>query len=405
MNLSRRIKILFAILLILFISIPITLTLVQNRQDPRSEAAKATTISLVPQPGSSNSIQKTAGEDIPINVVVNPGINAVHLIRLHVQYDPNFITLPNPAAPFTLNEDLENEHIEFEIKSKTTTSNTVTVVIATDIDSLPLQSTPQTVGTFHFKAVKNTDGQETEVKLTNQTEAYSSETGDEIRENIISTTIPAKIMIGDGIPQGSGTPLSFVIRLHGIGVAGDTKNPTNNNFSNKDPQTPERILQAFVYNTDNQEVAVSTGSGKITYQTNNEDGNLNGKFVGTVYLTDWLEDGSYIIKVKTDRYLRKKLLGTIQINGQQNNPIKQEVELVAGDINGDNELNIFDYNALRDCGYGALTDYHITNINAPYNSDPCKGHNRENADLDDNKYVNAFDYNLFLREFSVGSGD
>jgi hypothetical protein len=80
--------------------------------------------------------------------------------------------------------------------------------------------------------------------------------------------------------------------------------------------------------------------------------------------------------------------------------------LVTGDTNNDNVLNILDYNALLDCGYGELNPLPINDPNSTYNSKECQVHTpTEDVDLNDDGIINSTDYNLFLRELSVQNGD
>ena len=70
------------------------------------------------------------------------------------------------------------------------------------------------------------------------------------------------------------------------------------------------------------------------------------------------------------------------------------VSLVTGDINNDNALTILDYNVLIDCYSDLLPARNCSDQNK-----------KASADLSDDGAVNASDYNLFLRELSVVSGE
>ncbi len=118
-----------------------------------------------------------------------------------------------------------------------------------------------------------------------------------------------------------------------------------------------------------------------------------------------LRDGNYSVKVKTDRYLRKLVPGAQKIALLKDNSITQ-VALVAGDTNGDNLVNILDYNAFIDCGYGALNPLPLDDANSIFNKRVCQVHTPAiNIDVNDNGIIDSTDYNLFLRELSVQSGD
>ncbi len=69
------------------------------------------------------------------------------------------------------------------------------------------------------------------------------------------------------------------------------------------------------------------------------------------------------------------------------------VTMVAGDVNGDNSLNILDYNLLVGCYSDLLPAI------------SCTQATKVKTDLNDNGDVNQFDYNLFLREITVQTGN
>lgn len=111
-----------------------------------------------------------------------------------------------------------------------------------------------------------------------------------------------------------------------------------------------------------------------------------GNHTGTVDVANTIASGTYDIKIKADKYLRK-LIKDVQITQSTTTRISQ-ITLVLGDINGDNKLDIQDYNILIDC-FGTNT------------SQAC-GNNKDFADLDDNGRVEGVDYNLFLRSMAKG---
>jgi|GEM_PF-2297693 len=196
------------------------------------------------------------------------------------------------------------------------------------------------------------------------------------------------------IPAGN-TVFALTIGLDGLGSTGDNANPGNSSGSNKNPKRPSRNIKIEVFVGSGESKA--NKSGTLTYQTG------SGKFTGNVDMGT-LASGNYNVKVKSDGYL-KRLVPGIQnvtfpsetIGRTYNVPA---VNLVAGDINGDNAINILDYNILISCSVFS-TDNHGA----------CNGASIANSqyavlsDLDDNGAVNQFDYNLFIRELSVQNGE
>jgi hypothetical protein len=400
MHLSRRLKILVASLVLLLVGIPLTISILPKNQDPRTKAAAGTIVSLIPKPGPASSIQKNVGDTVPVEIWLDPGPNAVTLLRLEIK----FVTekLETEDELFTLNT---NSRFTTTFPP-TVTNGTASIILTTGTDPNNSVRTKTLVGTLNFKAIAPTETSPTEITFGDKTQAYSVASGDSANVNVISNKNPAQITIsGEAEPTiGPGTKLSFIVLLHGIGISGDTPNPTGNSFSNKNPKHPERELTAEVY--DNNDELVSSGTGTITYVKTSDISEEVGTFKGTVILDSIVADGKYTIKVKSDRYLRKAFPGTITLAGNSDNILPQ-IELVAGDTNNDNVIDILDYNALRDCGYGALNPLPITNSSADYNKNACKDIHepRINIDLEDNGIVNSYDYNLFIRELSVQSGD
>ncbi len=195
------------------------------------------------------------------------------------------------------------------------------------------------------------------------------------------TNTPTPTPIPTSTPVPVNTILSLpTLLLHGIGNGGDSVNPTSS--GNMNPLTPQRTLTVEVYNASNQ--LVTTQTGTVTYSPS------TGAFSGSINLGQ-LPTGPYLVKIKTDKYLKKQLAGIISLT-QGQTTVTPTTSLIAGDINGDNTLNILDYNILLGC---------YSDFLPPTN---CPGNSKAESDLTDDGNVNASDYNLFLRELSVQTG-
>ena len=188
---------------------------------------------------------------------------------------------------------------------------------------------------------------------------------------------------------GGGTQFALSIGLDGIGSVGDNATPNDSSGSNKNPTRTTRNAVVQIYNATNNLVAST--SGTVAYNS------TQGIFIGNVSLgtnTD-IQSGSFIVKVKSDGYLRRRTPGIQNVVLGQVNTIPQ-INLVTGDINGDNAINILDYNILISCSIFSTDNHATCNSNSQYAT---------LSDLDDNGAINQFDYNLFLRELSVQNGD
>jgi hypothetical protein len=184
-------------------------------------------------------------------------------------------------------------------------------------------------------------------------------------------------------PTSNGTTsvLRVTLKLHGIGSGGDNVNPDSS--GNTTPLTTTRpiTIQAL----DGSGNVVLTKTANIDYRT------TSGTFSDSVNTT--LATGPYILKIKSPKYLQRIFPGIITVTQGQTTTLPT-IDLVAGDVNNDNILNISDYNLIRDC-YSDLT----------LAIDCADETKKQSADITDDGSVNQFDYNLFIRELSVRTGE
>ncbi len=403
-----------AIVAVLIVGLFFALSQSERPQEIRSRASTAaTTLSFIPVSTGTSPINKQIGDKVALDMMVDPGTNLVSLIRFQIKYDPAKLAI-SATNPFTINTEAFPTKVEGPVLTEGLLSETVSV----GIDGTKVIQSKVKVGTVNFTAVGGTNGTSTLVSFTNLTQAMSTGSGDNSYQSVLASTTPATIVIGGSssniTPQTTGNPTvtmnptitvsptggslttaSFTILLHGIGTTGDNANPKNGSLSNKSPLRPQRKLDVQISDINNKNVA--NISGAVNYQS--------GSFKGSIGLPSTITKGKYSIKVKTPRYLRKKIPGVFEIIPGKDNRIA-EVDLVAGDTNDDNSLDILDYNGYLDCGYGALEPLPIDDSNSAFNKRVCQAHKPpENIDTDDNGIVDSADYNLFLRELSVKSGD
>jgi hypothetical protein len=213
-------------------------------------------------------------------------------------------------------------------------------------------------------------------------------------EEVVTKSIQVSVKDGENIPNCTGvtspTPmdepayLEFTsVKLHGIGFGGDNTNASI--AGNLNPQRNERDL--IVYLEDSSGNSISAGVGQVIYSSS------SGVFTGNISLSDTVSSGNYLLKIKSDQYLRKQIGGIVSVVKGESAKVP-EFSLITGDVDNNNKVDINDYNLLIDC-YSDLL--------------PARNCNDDNkklmADLSDDGYVNADDYNLFIRELSVASGD
>ena len=197
----------------------------------------------------------------------------------------------------------------------------------------------------------------------------------------LPSPIPSPTSTSPTPSPANSVSLRFNVLLDGIGSAGDAVNPNNSSQSNKNPQPPTRNLRVVVLQTG--ATPVVNQICPIQYDT------TTGEFstpAGQACNIGNLPAGTYEIKVKADGFLEKFIsqgAGFTLADGQVIN--LPQVRLTAGDIDGNNVVDLNDYNLLISC---------YNDFGPP----KCSSSIAQAADFDADGKVNAKDYNLFLRE-------
>lgn len=421
---TRRWIIIIATIIIAILGISSTIYLAQQQQDTRSRAAASTSLNFIPSSPENNPTNITIGDNIALDIMIEPGSNRASLVRLELIFDAT--KLQPSDSPFIVNRDA------FPVTQEGPIIQNGKILVSVSIGNDPSRaiSTTTKVGTLNLRAA---DIGVSSIKYGQSTQVLSVASNDQATENVLSTANPAYILINNpptATPTPSRTPtinptptptriieststpaptaptiptstpvptktptqqptpgvtsLRLDVFLHGIGNSGDNANPLNFTQSNKNPLTKNRNIELQILNSSN--TLIKESSGTVSYDSG------TGSFKGTISLgTSLTSPGPYIIKIKETTHLRRIIDGIQNLNLGQSNSLPP-VTLIAGDINNDNSLNILDYNLLMGC-YSDLQP-------AP----SCTEINKKNADLDDDGNINQFDYNLFLRELTVQAG-
>jgi hypothetical protein len=167
-------------------------------------------------------------------------------------------------------------------------------------------------------------------------------------------------------PAGSMT-LAIRATLPGIGSrTGDNTTPRN----------PSRPAQVQIFNTNNEQVKNATAT--LTYQ--------NGTYSGSTNISG-LSAGTYFIKVSMNNTLFTQLPGVTNL--VVGNNTLASIELVPGDVNQDNNLNMVDHSIFISC----------------YGQKQCPQDQKTKSDFNDDGVIDGKDYNILIRSFAIRSGD
>lgn len=194
-------------------------------------------------------------------------------------------------------------------------------------------------------------------------------------------------------PPAGTTSLTFAVGLDALGNSGDHKNPDGAN-SNKNPTRINRTITVQIRQLDNKTVVESIPA-TMDYQIS---GPSNGYFMGTVTLNN-TPTGDYRVNVKPQGYLGASFAPAIRITAGTNNQYTEvkPISLTAGDVNGDNVINILDYNIIFSCSIYSK-DKGACN-SAPQGSTENYS---KNSDINDDGTVDyENDMQIFLREWSI----
>ncbi len=186
------------------------------------------------------------------------------------------------------------------------------------------------------------------------------------------------LIFSKGIFAQETSHVSYTVGLHGIGSSGDAVNPNTFQLSNKNPLRPTRGIALLVTDANGQLTA--SLAGIMTFNTS------TGFFSGDMPAS--LTAGTYYITLHVPGYIRKRI-DTPFTFASSSAVVLPSIHLVSGDVDGDNQLSVLDFNTIFSC---------YSDLLPPRN---CPAEKKNLADLTDDGKVNLSDFNLFLRELSV----
>lgn len=189
---------LFVLILALLITIPIIIFII-SQQKSKTTVTPSSTLTFVPATQSAN-----AGDDVSVDISMDPGSNSVSMVKLLVAYDAT--KLATTEAGFTSNTSSFPSIVE----GPTYGDGTIAVTLAIGANSPSIQTTTK-VATITFKALEPTDTTPTQLTFDTQTQVLSSNA---TAQNVLSSASPATVNIAGPLetptpfPTTSETPLT-----------------------------------------------------------------------------------------------------------------------------------------------------------------------------------------------------
>ena len=189
------------IIVVLLAAIPLTVYFLQQNQETRSRAQKATTLYFA-TPGTTTaaaSVQKNMGESVPLDIIVDPGTNQVSFIKMSISYDPTKLSLNQTNG-------IKQNDVSFPsvLEGPTFTDGNVSITLSIGADPTKVAQSPTKVATLTFTAKDTTGTTPTQVKfMDGQTQVLSIAQSDQPSENVLASTKPISVTIQ---PSQSTTP-------------------------------------------------------------------------------------------------------------------------------------------------------------------------------------------------------
>ncbi len=182
---------LLGFLFVVLLAIPLTVYLVQQQQESRSQAVKSTTLSFTPPTATAQ-----LGEILDFDIVLSPGTNQVNLVRLVIKFDPTKLSATEQS--FTLDSASGLSVLQGPVLG----TDTLSVVLSVGSDPTKVIETVTKIGSVSFEVI---GGPSTEVSFDPTTEISSTDGGDSFSENVFLSGSPASITI-EGGEGASPTP-------------------------------------------------------------------------------------------------------------------------------------------------------------------------------------------------------
>lgn len=197
---------LIGFIIILIIGIPLTIYYLQQQQETRSRAQKSTVLKFAPDSSSTTPIYKNIGDSVPLDIMVDPGVNLVSFVKLQIKYDSDKLATASSNA-FQPNTAVFPTVIEGPIYS----DGKIEVILSVGSDPTKAVQSLAKAGTITFEALAATPGgQPTLVTYGVTNQVLSVASTDQAGENVLFSTVPAAIAIASANPSVTLTPTPTV---------------------------------------------------------------------------------------------------------------------------------------------------------------------------------------------------
>lgn len=426
---SHHSKFIAGIVAIAALSLPFIINQVLKQQDIRQRADTAPSITFNFSPATQNM---TVGQTLNVDLMMNADTNDVSALHFKLKYDPTILEIAELAQSTSL-QSIQKPNAQgvfeavminpnatpvtgnglkvFSFKFKALKSGTANVTLEPD----SLQATSQLSTTYLIVDNKNNikgnytitnspvddscylpNNKPFKCQCENNNECASgscvAKSANDASDfpakyctnvpttiatiSATTTTTVAPSPIPSQIPTITLAPGETGLKLS-LSLPGISKT----NGENAHPLRTRRAIKVTVYDS------VNESTEKVAEKTGTVDFNpTTAKYEGNVGIGTTLTTGNYIVKVRMDNTLKKRLPSIVHIVQTTPDNPTSTAELVTGDIDQNNALDIQDF----------------TNIMACFNHQPaCSGDILTLGDLDDDGITNGDNDDISIMQYNT----
>ncbi|HVF69231.1 MAG TPA: VWA domain-containing protein [Xanthomonadales bacterium] len=176
------------LLALVLVGLPAAVFLSQKQANDRSRAAQTVILSFAPPSASTSPISVQPGSTVSIDLMIDPGANAVSFLKTELSYDATKFQVDNGG--FQVNQQV----FPTTIQGPTYSTGKVSFAVSVGADGTKAIQTPSKVGTLTLRAL-STSGI-SQVGFSTGTQALSISSSSTPTENVVSNTIPAYLQVG-----------------------------------------------------------------------------------------------------------------------------------------------------------------------------------------------------------------
>lgn len=167
-----------------------TESVVQTAQTARSTTLKSTVLSFAPQSSLNAPIIKKVGDSVTLTVMIDPGQNAVSFLKMIINYDPAKLIIVSKKS------FAQGEAFSSFLDGPDFSTGKISATMSIGIDPNLAVTKPAHTATITFQTLaKTTPGAPAIVTFETESIALSLAANDGASDNVISSTIPAVIVI------------------------------------------------------------------------------------------------------------------------------------------------------------------------------------------------------------------